>query len=387
MNWLKIFEGCEPQSLEALRDLFGFPASISLTPSAFIKALEDLPDEAFGRFDEFVRIARKLADPDNRYLNDALADCPTVDVPALPSAFDRAIWLRSNHPDVIAAAADLLEFDRRFQRDAYWNGFDIEGVPDTDNLKRRLNEDKARIAKCFGEPGRPPPDIRIEIFRRSAGRSHSEACVCTIAVEGALDKVSGFGREKTEFIVFHPEWMATIVIDEEQQRFDMVSERHGKTLRCSVLSVVADHLGVKFDSRKALKARFVDLSRLKRRCSLSVEPEDGLSGPPCLVAATIVRGNLGLLRLDSRASSTNDAWAEFGAYTSSEGNSFLGANVVSAGFEFEFRPRSGKGSPKRRFVHLTRPNGMTLRAWPQEHRDIADRVFRRNGIIGSKPPR
>jgi len=155
-------------------------------------------------------------------------------------------------------------------------------------------------------------------------------------------------------------------------------------LRTGLVTQLAPFLGTSFNPERALKARYVDLSPLQRRCRIPIEPGDGLVAEPLFVSATLARGSLGLLRLDARDSSRADAWAEYGAWTGTSGHSFEGAKVIGAGITFSFNPAEGKTTPQTRFLKLSVPSGLTQRQWPSRHRDVAERVLTRFGILN--PP-
>lgn len=383
-NWTGYFALCGDEARAWLRTAFNLPIETLLEPAAMEQAVAQLSDDDYSRLELFRAGSSVLANPDNRFLSDALADWPDIDVPELISGLDRVVWVRRYHPLVHDRALTLVEYDRRFQNDQFWNGFPMSDPFDVEDLYEKLERAKPALATCFQSRGRPVPKIRLGHFRRASDRSDSKAIVCTIEVKGDREQVRAFGDTETEFLSYNPEWGATLVLDCKAQVIDIISSQGGKTLRTGLVTQLAPFLGTSFNPERALKARYVDLSPLQRRCRIPIEPGDGLVAEPLFVSATLARGSLGLLRLDARDSSRADAWAEYGAWTGTSGHSFEGAKVIGAGITFSFNPAEGKTMPQTRFLKLSVPSGLTQRQWPSRHRDVAERILTRFGILN--PP-
>lgn len=383
-NWTGYFAQCGDEARAWLKDTFNFPIDTLLEPVSMENAVAFLPDDHYSRLELFRAGSVILANPDNRFLSDALADWPDIDVPELTSGLDRVVWVHHHHPYVHNRALTLVEYDKRFQNDQFWSGFPMSDPFNVEDLDGRLERAKPALAKCFQSRGRPVPEIRLSQFRRASDRSDSKAIVCTIEVKGDRERVRTFGKTESEFLSYNPEWGATLVLDCKAQVIDVISSRGGKTLRTALVAKLAPFIDSSFNPADKLKARYVDLSHLQRRCRIPIEPDDGLVSEPVVVSATLVRGSLGVLRLDSRESSHADAWAEYGAWTGTSGHSFEGAKVIGVGITFSFNPVDGKAMPQTRFLKLSSPSGLTQRKWPSRHRDVAERVLTRFGILN--PP-
>jgi hypothetical protein len=238
-NWTGYFAQCGDDARAWLRTAFDLPIETVLQPAAMETAVAGLTDDAYSQLELFRAGSVVLANPDNRFLSDALGDWPGINVPELISGLDRVVWVRRHHPDVHDRALALIEYDRRFQNDQFWNGFPMLAPLDVADLGAKLELAKPALAICFQSRGRPVPEIRLSHFRRASDRSESEAIVCTIGVKGDREQVQAFGEIETEFVSYNPEWGATLVLDCKAQVIDVISSHGGKTLRTDLVTQLA----------------------------------------------------------------------------------------------------------------------------------------------------
>jgi hypothetical protein len=294
------------------------------------------------------------------------------------------LWLKRHHDAIIDEAVELHEYGRKYQKEAYWSGFHVKErfeTPDLDTCKDAL---EAGFSRCFQKPGRPAPEVRIRWFQRESTRSDSRACHLLISVQGDAELLREFTKDGPKRRPYHPEKVAAIVLDDKEGIVDVVTEGAGKTVREELVKACLDEFGSDFETAEKIAPRFVHLSGLSSRRFFPCSPEDGVNSVR-LVGIRLVKGRNGFISFDARSADAEDAWSAWKNWFHLDSEGFGAAGVVGATLEFCFPDTKAPKGIRQRVLKLNRPSGLTARNWPDRHREIADRLLRRWGLLSDRP--
>ena len=199
-----------------------------------------------------------LAADDGRAILAAIFDEPGLKVPNLSSTEARAVWIYLNHETVYRNAIELLDYDKRFQKEACWNGFEIGAALDPDKLDPEDPVLIAALAECFKSAGRPPPDLIIHAFRRSSPRSDSRAVHITLSFAGDPEAIWTIKNHKRHLETLNRERLAAVVIDHKARTIDPVADLGGVGLRKKLLRAVLSGLSVQDAETIPIAPRWVN---------------------------------------------------------------------------------------------------------------------------------
>lgn len=383
-NWWPLAEELSPEMLAWLANEYGISANDTLDADAFTKGVSALDGARFAELDRFRDVVKILSDENDRSIDDALLVNPNVDLPDTLSAVERVVWLKRNHCRIVDEAVELHEYGRKYQKEAYWDGFLITDRFDLSKLKEEKDALEAAFSTCFQKPGRPKPKVKVRWFKRTSTRSDSRALHVLISVQGDPKWLREFPDDGPKRRTYNPERVASLVLDDKEGTVDVVTEGGGKTLRQGLAEVCLKTLGADFERAVKLEPRYVYLESLSSRRALPHAPEDGVETVR-LVGVRLVKGRNGFISFDARGADADDAWAAWKNWFHGETESFGAVGIIGATLEFSFPDTKAPKGIKRRELKLNKPSGLTVRNWPDTHRQIADMLLKRWGLLSDTP--
>jgi hypothetical protein len=207
------------------------------------------------------------------YVNSAVKriNSPPVQ-PALKNETERALWLWL----IDEAEADKITrqvvFDARFERQDFWAGIQLQ-----QDVKANWSAlyDNQVLRALVIDVWKQPTETRlhIEIEKRPSLRGGAEVTQMTLSKQGRLRAITEIdSNENLITKQIEPSHQVLIIIDEDQNTLDLVSDRLGARVRKAFFAAVAEPLGIAMQDMKALAPRLPDLSALRRRTRFECAP-------------------------------------------------------------------------------------------------------------------
>lgn len=348
-----------------------------------------LTPEQFDDLDRFRSDVTALSAPDSQALATVLDDIKDFELATLNRPYDLAGWLYLFKYELFAAAVELLEFDRGFNKPKMWSGFHIDAAFSNAALNVADPKFLAALSKLFASKRHPEPAIRVTPFVRSSGRSDSKAAILAISIEGALQQHRVFRAKKgkklpvTEY--FNPERGAAVLLDDKAGTIDIVATELGAAIRKAVARIALQFLGVPKAKLDRLQPRWVNVEPLAKRFLFKPDPgRDGVIRVR-LVGARMSRGAGGVVSLDARDSDSDDAWIAWQAWGRSKPDTFGNVKMLGATLEFVFPDKSSTTGERVRTLRLHQPFGLIMQNWPKAHREAAEKLLDRWGFSHTGP--
>lgn len=293
---------------------------------------------------------------------------------------ERALWLWLYDEPQADKIARQVAFDSRFERSDFWAGIRLQP---TNAANWPALYDKQVLRALVIDVWKQPIKTRlhIEIEKRPGLRDGKNVTQITLSKQGRLQAVTEVDiNENLVTKQIEPSHQVLIVVDENQNTLDVVSDRLGTRVRNAFFKAIASPLGIAVKDMKSLAPRLPNLSVLRHRTRFECAPsQDGFERVN-LVGVTISHTSRGLLVLNTKSLDEVSAYEAFGWWQLKGDKSLPDGTINSASMLFTFKKESTK-APLQRVLSLRDGKGLTWRGWRERDRQNAMRLLETWGLL------
>lgn len=301
----------------------------------------------------------------------------------LEGEHDRALWLIINDPIAAADIIAVASFDSRFEKPAHWAGVRIpnarpgfwDELSDENVLKGVFERSRAKGTV-------PPTRLGVEYHSRRALRHAGQTIQATLSEGGKRETpiLTGADGKHKRTPIQHTRQFH-VVIDADQETFDVVSLDLAKGVRTKLFQDLAEMAGVSADQLARLSPRELRLDQLARTRDFPCSPSRHGFERVELTSLTIFRSDVGALVLNTTGADrlhVRDAWNRWSGQTH---HAPPFGKVTAATLVFDFAADQNDDKKSSRPLRYTEAGGFQFRGWREYQRQQALRLLTELGLL------